>query len=496
MIREYHERTGYAVGFKPAGGIRTREERARVPVPDEGRAGRPLAASRTCSASARARCSPTSSASSSTSSPAATPRRTATRCRLSDHDHQSPRSSRRWSTARRPRATRRRATWLGDARRARSATSSAARGRSPATTLRRHQPGDGASCSRRSSQGTSAGRRRRGGGGAQGAARRGRRSAAHARARHLYALARAVQKHSRLLAVLESHGQRQVRSARRATSTSRSSRGTSITTPAGRSCSRREFAGYDGVGVVGQIIPWNFPLLMLAWKVAPALAAGYTVVLKPAEFTPLTALLFAELAHEAGLPPGVLNVVTGDGETGAAIVEHPDVDKIAFTGIDRSRAASSARRRRAAARSSRSSWAARVPFIVFDDADLDSVVEGVVDAIWFNQGQVCCAGSRLLVQEGIAERLDREAARAHGEAARRLAARQGGGHGRDRRAGAARAHPRRSCSRAWTKAPTMWQPSWACPHGRLLLSADAVHRTCSRRRRSRRSRSSARCSWR
>ena len=158
------------------------------------------------------------------------------------------------------------------------------------------------------------------------------------------------------------------------------------------------------VGVCGQIIPWNFPLLMLAWKIGPALAAGCTIVLKPAEFTPLSALAFAELAHEAGLPPGVLNIVTGDGATGALLVEHPDVDKLAFTGstevgrVIRSATAGSGKKLSL-------ELGGKSPFIVFDDADLDGVVEGVVDAIWFNQGQVCCAGSRLLMQEGIAERL-------------------------------------------------------------------------------------------
>src|SRR6185369_14653552 len=147
-----------------------------------------------------------------------------------------------------------------------------------------------------------------------------------------------------------------------------------------------------------------FPLLMLAWKVAPALAMGNTVVLKPAEFTPLTALLFAEIAQAVGLPPGVLNVVTGDGDTGAALVNHPGVDKIAFTGstevgrIIRVATAGSGKKLSL-------ELGGKSPFIVFDDADLDSVVEGVVDAIWFNQGQVCCAGSRILAQEGIAARL-------------------------------------------------------------------------------------------
>jgi aldehyde dehydrogenase (NAD+) len=162
-----------------------------------------------------------------------------------------------------------------------------------------------------------------------------------------------------------------------------------------------ELSAYGAIGVVGQIIPWNFPLLMLAWKVAPALAAGNTVVLKPAEFTPLTALLFAELAHKAGLPPGVLNVVTGEGATGAALVEHAGVDKIAFTGS--TEVGRLIRKMTAGTGKSLTlELGGKSPFIVFDDADLDGAVEGVVDAIWFNQGQVCCAGSRLLVQEGVA----------------------------------------------------------------------------------------------
>ena len=191
------------------------------------------------------------------------------------------------------------------------------------------------------------------------------------------------------------------RSARRAISMCRWRCGISITTRAGRNCRSSELSAYKAIGVVGQIIPWNFPLLMLAWKVAPALAAGNTVVLKPAEFTPLTALLFAELAHKAGLPPGVLNVVTGEGATGAALVEHAGVDKIAFTGSTEVGRLI----RKATAGTGKSltlELGGKSPFIVFDDADLDGAVEGVVDAIWFNQGQVCCAGSRLLVQEGVA----------------------------------------------------------------------------------------------
>jgi aldehyde dehydrogenase (NAD+) len=164
-----------------------------------------------------------------------------------------------------------------------------------------------------------------------------------------------------------------------------------------------EFPGYRPVGVCGQIIPWNFPLLMLAWKIAPALAAGNTVVLKPAEYTPLTALAFAEICREAGLPPGVVNIVTGDGSTGAALVDHPQVDKIAFTG---STEVGRLIRKATAGKGKKLSLelGGKSPFIVHEDADLDAAVEGVVDAIWFNQGQVCCAGSRILVQEGVAPR--------------------------------------------------------------------------------------------
>lgn len=231
----------------------------------------------------------------------------------------------------------------------------------------------------------------------------------HARARHLYALARMIQRHARLIAVVEAiDNGKPIRETR------------DIDVPlAARhfyhhagwaQLQEGEFADQVPVGVVGQVIPWNFPFLMLAWKVAPALALGNTVILKPAEFTPLTALLFAELAAAAGLPAGVLNVVTGEGETGALIVEHADIDKIAFTGstevgrLIRERTAGTGK-------SLTLELGGKSPFIVFDDADIDGAVEGVVDAIWFNQGQVCCAGSRILVQEGVAplfyERLKR-----------------------------------------------------------------------------------------
>ncbi len=225
----------------------------------------------------------------------------------------------------------------------------------------------------------------------------------HVRARYLYAIARHIQKHSRLFAVLETlDNGKPIRESR------------DIDIPlvtrhfyhhAGWAQLRNsEFPAYEPIGVCGQIIPWNFPLLMLAWKIAPALAAGNTVVLKPAEFTPLSALLFADICQEVGLPPGVVNIVTGDGATGAALAAHPDVNKLAFTGstevgrLIREASAGSGKKLSL-------ELGGKSPFIVFEDADLDAVVEGVVDAIWFNQGQVCCAGSRLLVQEGIADSL-------------------------------------------------------------------------------------------
>ncbi|MGB8986368.1 MAG: aldehyde dehydrogenase family protein [Candidatus Sulfotelmatobacter sp.] len=225
----------------------------------------------------------------------------------------------------------------------------------------------------------------------------------HARSRYLYAMARAVQRHSRRLAVLETiDNGKPIRESR------------DIDIPlvvrhfyhhAGwPQLIESEFPGYVACGVVGQIIPWNFPLLMLAWKIAPAIATGNTVVLKPAEFTPLTALVFAEICQEIGLPPGVVNIITGDGSTGEALVKHPRVDKIAFTG---STEVGRAIRRATAESHKRLSLelGGKSPFVVFDDADLDSAVEGLVDGIWLNQGQVCCAGSRLLMQESIADTL-------------------------------------------------------------------------------------------
>src|SRR5690242_468987 len=227
--------------------------------------------------------------------------------------------------------------------------------------------------------------------------------APHVRARYLYALARQVQKHSRWLAVLETlDNGKPIRESR------------DIDIPlvarhfyhhAGwAQLLDQEFPGYVACGVVAQIIPWNFPLLMLAWKIAPALATGNTVVLKPAEFTPLTALAFAHICREIALPPGVVNIVTGDGSTGEALVKHTDLDKIAFTGSTEVGRAI----RKATAQSHKKlslELGGKSPFIIFEDADLDSAVEGLVDGIWFNQGQVCCAGSRLLMQESVAEKL-------------------------------------------------------------------------------------------
>ena len=217
------------------------------------------------------------------------------------------------------------------------------------------------------------------------------------RAKYLYALARLIQKHSRFLSVLETiDNGKPIRETR------------DIDIP----LVARHFYYHAGwakkidttthkpIGVVGQIIPWNFPLLMMAWKIAPAIAAGNTVVLKPAEFTSLTALYFAELCQKARIPKGVINIITGDGSTGELITSHVDTKKIAFTGsteVGKKIIQSTAIQEKKLTME----LGGKSPFIVFEDADLDSAVEGVVDAIWFNQGQVCCAGSRLLVQESV-----------------------------------------------------------------------------------------------
>jgi aldehyde dehydrogenase (NAD+) len=283
----------------------------------------------------------------------------------------------------------------------------------------------------------------------------------HVRARYMYAIARHIQKHSRLLAVLESlDNGKPIRETR------------DIDIPlvarhfyyyAGwAQLMESELPGYQPVGVVGQIIPWNFPLLMLAWKIAPALAMGNTVVLKPARYTSLTALKFAEIMQEIGLPAGVVNILTGEAsQVGEALVRHPDVNKIAFTGsTDVGRSI-----RRATAGSGKKislELGGKSPFIVFDDADLDSVVEGVVDAIWFNQGQVCCAGSRLLVQENIADRLI-EKLRVRMEHLRI-------GDPLDKAVDiGAIVSPgqlkeiQRLVNQGVEEGAVMWQPSWACP---------------------------------
>ena len=225
----------------------------------------------------------------------------------------------------------------------------------------------------------------------------------HGRAKVLYAIARLLQKQSRLFATLETlDNGKPIRESR------------DIDIPLAQKhfyyhagmaqLMEKSLPNRQPLGVCGQIIPWNFPLLMLAWKIAPAIAMGNTVVLKPAEYTSLTALLFGEICQQAGVPKGVVNIVTGDSRTGELIVSDPNVDKIAFTGSTEA----GRKIREATAGTGKSltlELGGKSPFIVFDDADLDSAVEGVVDAIWLNQGQVCCAGSRLLVQEGVTEKL-------------------------------------------------------------------------------------------
>ncbi|MGW3365872.1 aldehyde dehydrogenase family protein [Streptosporangium canum] len=225
------------------------------------------------------------------------------------------------------------------------------------------------------------------------------------RAKHLFRIARIIQERSRELAVLETLDNGKP---------IRESRDVDLPLVAAHFfyyagwADKLQHAGYGAdprpLGVAGQVIPWNFPLLMLAWKIAPALAAGNTVVLKPAETTPLTALLFAEICRQADLPPGVVNIVTGAGETGAALVNHPDVNKVAFTGsteVGRLIARSVA----GTGKKVTLELGGKAANIVFDDAALDQAVEGIVNGIFFNQGHVCCAGSRLLVQESIAEEL-------------------------------------------------------------------------------------------
>ena len=221
------------------------------------------------------------------------------------------------------------------------------------------------------------------------------------RAKYLFRIARIIQERSRELAVLESiDNGKPIKESR------------DVDVPVAAAhffyyagwADKLEYSGYGTtpLGVAGQVIPWNFPLLMLAWKIAPALACGNTVVLKPAETTPLSALLFAEICQQADLPPGVVNIVTGAGETGRALVAHPDVDKVAFTGstdVGRAIAKAVAGTRKKVTLE----LGGKAANIVFADAPVDQAVEGIVDGIFFNQGHVCCAGSRLLVQESVAD---------------------------------------------------------------------------------------------
>jgi acyl-CoA reductase-like NAD-dependent aldehyde dehydrogenase len=225
------------------------------------------------------------------------------------------------------------------------------------------------------------------------------------RAKYLFRIARLVQERSRELAVLETLDNGKP---------IKESRDVDIPLVAAHFfyyagwADKLEHAGFGAsprpLGVAAQVIPWNFPLLMLAWKIAPALAAGNTVVLKPAETTPLTALLFADICRQAELPPGVVNIVTGAGDTGRALVEHPDVNKVAFTG---STEVGKAIARSVAGTDKRLTLelGGKAANIVFDDAPIDETIEGIVAGIFFNQGHVCCAGSRLLVQESIADEL-------------------------------------------------------------------------------------------
>ncbi|WP_410656423.1 aldehyde dehydrogenase family protein [Amycolatopsis sp. lyj-112] len=225
------------------------------------------------------------------------------------------------------------------------------------------------------------------------------------RAKYLFRIARLIQERSRELAVLESLDNGKP---------IKESRDSDVPTAAAHFfyhagwADKLDYAGYGPnprpLGVAGQVIPWNFPLLMLAWKIAPALATGNTVVLKPAETTPLTALVFAEICQQAELPPGVVNILPGAGDIGAALVGHNDVNKVAFTG---STDVGKAIQRQVAGTSKKLTLelGGKAANIVFDDAALDQAVEGIVNGIFFNQGHVCCAGSRLLVQESIAEEL-------------------------------------------------------------------------------------------
>ena len=298
--------------------------------------------------------------------------------------------------------------------------------------------------------------------------------AASERSKYLFRIARLLQERSRELAVLESlDGGKPIRESR------------DVDLP----LAAAHFFYYAGwadkleyafparkpkpLGVAGQIIPWNFPLLMLAWKIAPALAAGNTVVLKPAETTPLTALFFADICRQAELPPGVVNIVTGDGRAGAALVKHEGVDKIAFTG---STDVGKAIQRELAGTGKKLTLelGGKAANIIFDDAALDQAVEGIVNGIYFNQGHVCCAGSRLLVQESIYERDDREAEEPPRDAPARRPARQEHGHRRDQLEDAARQDHRARPVRQGGGRGDLPAGLQAAGEG-LLVRADGVH---------------------
>ena len=295
------------------------------------------------------------------------------------------------------------------------------------------------------------------------------------RAKYLFRIARMVQERSRELAVLETmDGGKPIKESR------------DVDLPLVAAhffyyagwADKLEYAfpGLDPkpLGVAGQVIPWNFPMMMLAWKVAPALATGNTVVLKPAETTPLTALIFASLAAEAGLPPGVLNVVTGAGATGSSLVNHPDVDKVAFTG---STAVGKLIRNSLAGTGKKLTLelGGKAAHVIFDDAPIDQAIEGVINGIFFNQGHVCCAGSRLFVQESIHDRFVDKLKR------RLSTLRVGDPLDKNTDVGAINSPSSSPRSPNWSKSgraegAEMFQPDCVLPAQRLLVPADPVHR--------------------
>jgi aldehyde dehydrogenase (NAD+) len=293
--------------------------------------------------------------------------------------------------------------------------------------------------------------------------------APHERAKHLYSIARHVQKHHRLLACIESLDNGK---------SLRETRDSDIPLVARHfyhhagwaQLMEDELPKWKPLGVIGEIVPWNFPLMLLAWKVCPALAMGNTVVVKPASYTRLSALLFAEICAEAGLPPGVFNVISGSGAIGSDLADHPDVDKMAFTG---STPIGRVLRRRIAGSGKKLSLelGGKSPVIVFDNADLDAACEGLVDAIFFNQGQVCSAGSRLLVQESVHDQLLAKLKRRNRQVPRRPPARQEHRHGRARRRVAVH-HDQVVCRQRRQGGRRRLRCARACAQQRLVLAAD------------------------